>query len=364
MAGVALRNVTKVFGSVQVLTDINLEVPERELTVIVGPSGCGKSTLLRIIAGLDDVTKGEIEIAGRVVTDVPPAKRGIAMVFQSYALYPHMTVYDNMAFGLKLAKNNRTEIDQRVREAARLLHIGPLLNRKPKEISGGERQRVAMGRALVRHPQLFLFDEPLSNLDAQLRVDMRREITQLQRDLQATMIYVTHDQEEAMTLADKIVVMRKGRIEQIGSPDDVYDRPRNTFVAGFIGTPPMNFLPAHVLEAGANGVTVTLGDDHEIVLPVHSCTLNAGDLVTLGIRPQHLRLGEPGDLELSGKVTHVERLGAESHLHLELGESRQIVLWLPGHARVPTGERRTAGASFTDLRLFDASGGGALEPCS
>src|SRR5512132_4363242 len=248
MAGVAIRNVTKAFGSVQVLTDINLDVPERELTVIVGPSGCGKSTLLRIIAGLDDVTEGDVEIAGRVVTDVPPAKRGIAMVFQSYALYPHMTVYDNMAFGLKLEKNDRTAIDQRVREAARLLHIQPLLERKPKEISGGERQRVAMGRALVRNPQLFLFDEPLSNLDAQLRVDMRREIAQLQQDLRATMIYVTHDQAEAMTLANKIVVINKGRIEQVGAPDDVYDQPLNAFVAGFIGTPPMNFLPAHVLE--------------------------------------------------------------------------------------------------------------------
>ncbi len=251
MGAVVLRGVSKRFGTVEVLRDIDLEIPEGALVVVVGPSGCGKSTLLRLVAGLEEASEGAIEIAGRDVTHLPPAERRIAMVFQSYALYPHMSVYDNMAFGLKLARHDKAKIRERIEDAARLLQIEHLLARKPRELSGGQRQRVAMGRALVREPAVFLFDEPLSNLDAALRVGMRLEIARLQRQLGATMLYVTHDQTEAMTLAQTIVVMRDGRIEQVGAPLELYRRPRNLFVAGFLGTPKMNVLPAEVAAADA-----------------------------------------------------------------------------------------------------------------
>ena len=253
MSGLKLRRVSKSFGTLEVIKDVNLEINSKEFVVFVGPSGCGKSTLLRMIGGLEEVSSGDIEIGGQRVNDVDPSKRGIAMVFQSYALYPHMTVRENMGFSLRFAGVPKPEIAKQVDEAARLLELGPLMDRRPKELSGGQRQRVAIGRAIVRHPQVFLFDEPLSNLDAELRVHMRVEISRLHKKLGVTMIYVTHDQVEAMTLADKIVVLRAGNIEQIGRPLELYDDPDNQFVAGFVGSPKMNFLRATVVGRGCGG---------------------------------------------------------------------------------------------------------------
>jgi multiple sugar transport system ATP-binding protein len=285
-----LKSVAKSFGTVDVLKGINLEVDDGEFVIFVGPSGCGKSTLLRTIAGLEDITAGEIVIDGREVSNVPPAKRGIAMVFQSYALYPHLTVKDNMGLGLKQAGTPKAEIESRVAMASSLLSLEPYLARRPAELSGGQRQRVAIGRAIVREPTLFLFDEPLSNLDAALRVQTRLEIARLHRRLKATMIYVTHDQVEAMTLADKIVVLNAGRIEQIGSPMELFNRPANLFVAGFIGSPQMNFIDAARL--GESGYK------------------------TLGIRPEHMTLSRESGT-WSGKVVHVEHLGADTIVYLE-----------------------------------------------
>ena len=290
MGKLTLKSVAKSFGTVDVLKGINLEVDDGEFVIFVGPSGCGKSTLLRTIAGLEDITAGEIVIDGREVSNVPPAKRGIAMVFQSYALYPHLTVKDNMGLGLKQAGTPKAEIESRVAMASSLLSLEPYLARRPAELSGGQRQRVAIGRAIVREPTLFLFDEPLSNLDAALRVQTRLEIARLHRRLKATMIYVTHDQVEAMTLADKIVVLNAGRIEQIGSPMELFNRPANLFVAGFIGSPKMNFIDAARL--GESGYK------------------------TLGIRPEHMTLSRESGT-WSGKVVHVEHLGADTIVYLE-----------------------------------------------
>ncbi|KAA3511440.1 ABC transporter ATP-binding protein [Agrobacterium rosae] len=290
MGNLTLKSVAKSFGTVEVLKGIDLEVKDGEFVIFVGPSGCGKSTLLRTIAGLEDISSGEIVIDGREVSAVPPAKRGIAMVFQSYALYPHLTVKDNMGLGLKQAGTPKDEIETRVAKASSLLSLEPYLERRPAELSGGQRQRVAIGRAIVREPTLFLFDEPLSNLDAALRVQTRLEIARLHRRLKATMIYVTHDQVEAMTLADKIVVLNAGRIEQVGSPMELYNRPANLFVAGFIGSPQMNFIDAERL--GESGYR------------------------TLGIRPEHLALSRDTGT-WSGKVVHVEHLGADTIVYLE-----------------------------------------------
>lgn len=287
MTALTLTNVHKSFGQVHVLKDINLTVNEGEFVVFVGPSGCGKSTLLRVIAGLEEATKGDVRIGGEVVNSVPPAKRGIAMVFQSYALYPHLNVRDNMALGLRQEGQPKSLIDQRITRASNMLALDPYLDRRPSDLSGGQRQRVAIGRALVRDPKLFLFDEPLSNLDAALRMNTRLEIAKLHRELGASMIYVTHDQIEAMTLADKIVVLRDGRIEQVGSPMELYNNPANKFVAGFIGSPAMNFLPATITGRGSPG--------HEI-----------------GIRPEHLSIAESGPIK--GKVIHVEKLGGDTNV--------------------------------------------------
>jgi multiple sugar transport system ATP-binding protein len=293
MGSLTIQSIQKSFGTVEVLRDINLDVADGEFVIFVGPSGCGKSTLLRIIAGLEDSSGGSVLIDSEVVDNVPPAKRGIAMVFQTYALYPHLTVKDNMGLGLKQAGTPRDEIEQRVGEATRMLSLEAFLKRRPAELSGGQRQRVAIGRAVVREPKLFLFDEPLSNLDAALRVNTRLEIARLHRELKSTMIYVTHDQVEAMTLADKIVVMNAGRIEQIGSPMELYNSPANTFVAGFIGSPQMNFLPAEAI--GVSGAT------------------------TVGVRPEHLSVSaERGDW--SGKVVHQEHLGADTNTARLFGE--------------------------------------------
>lgn len=304
MAQLTLRNVRKTYGDAEVMRDINLDIADGEFTVFVGPSGCGKSTLLRMIAGLEDISEGDLTIGERRVNDLPPAKRGIAMVFQSYALYPHMNLYDNMAFGLKLAGRSKADIDSAVRDAARILHIDHLLDRKPRQLSGGQRQRVAIGRAITRRPDVFLFDEPLSNLDAELRVKMRLEFARLHDELKTTMIYVTHDQVEAMTLADKIVVLSAGRIEQVGSPAELYHAPKNRFVAGFIGSPKMNFLAGEIVSVDAEGITVRLqsgglqradvGDVRDVgEVPGNmdggaASLAKVGDAVTLGVRPEHL----------------------------------------------------------------------------
>lgn len=309
MGNLTLKSVAKSFGTVEVLNGIDLEVKDGEFVIFVGPSGCGKSTLLRTIAGLEDISSGQIVIDGHEVSAVPPAKRGIAMVFQSYALYPHLTVKDNIGLGLKQAGTPKDEIETRVANASNLLSLGPYLERRPAELSGGQRQRVAIGRAIVREPTLFLFDEPLSNLDAALRVQTRLEIARLHRRLKATMIYVTHDQVEAMTLADKIVVLNAGRIEQVGSPMELYNRPANLFVAGFIGSPQMNFIDAARL--GETGYK------------------------TLGIRPEHLVLSRDSGT-WSGKVVHVEHLGADTIVYLESETIGLLTVRLFGeHAYAP-----------------------------
>src|SRR5262245_44512925 len=291
MADVSLAGVSKAFGAVQVLRDVNLEVKDGEFTVFVGPSGCGKSTLLRIVAGLEKVTAGEIRIGGNRVNETPPAGRKIAMVFQSYALYPHMSVYRNMAFGLKFTHASKQEVDRRVRQAADSLQLTPYLGRKPRDLSGGQRQRVAIGRAIVREPAVFLFDEPLSNLDAALRINTRIEIARLHRELKATTIYVTHDQVEAMTLATKIVVMNQGRVEQVGAPLELYHHPQIQFVAGFIGSPKMNFVKAKVTAVDAMGLTVEFGEAKPMAIPFAGSAAQPGQSVTLGIRPEHLGEG-------------------------------------------------------------------------
>ncbi|GAA0869707.1 sn-glycerol-3-phosphate ABC transporter ATP-binding protein UgpC [Brevundimonas basaltis] len=354
MAEVRLTGVSKRFGSTEVLRGIDLDIADGEFVVFVGPSGCGKSTLLRTIAGLEELDAGEIAIAGRAVDDRSPSERGIAMVFQSYALYPHMNVYENMAFGLKLAKHDKAEIDRRVRAAAETLNITDYLSRKPKALSGGQRQRVAIGRAIVREPQVFLFDEPLSNLDAALRVRMRYEFASLHERLKTTMIYVTHDQVEAMTLADRIVVLNEGRIEQVGQPMELYERPRNLFVAGFIGSPKMNLLPAEIVRASAAGATVRTGAGETVRVDVDASRAAPGDAVTLGVRPEHLRLSGQGDA-LGATVTFVETLGHATYAYLDAGETPLTVL-LPGDVRPSAGEAVKLHVAAGETHLFDGDG--------
>jgi len=308
VADVKLTGVAKAYGETKILHGIDLDIRDGEFMVFVGPSGCGKSTLLRTIAGLEEITGGELRIGGVLVNEVPPAERGIAMVFQSYALYPHMNLYDNMAFGLKLAKVPKNEIDGAVRNAAKILHIEHLLDRKPKDLSGGQRQRVAIGRAIVRKPEVFLFDEPLSNLDAALRVRMRYEFAKLHEDLKTTMVYVTHDQVEAMTLADRIVVLSAGRIEQVGTPLELYEHPDNLFVAGFIGSPKMNLLAGELAAISAGRAEVRLAGGLTMLALVDASRARIGDPVTLGVRPEHIRVGGESNL-LQSTVAFVESLG-------------------------------------------------------
>jgi len=353
MAEVSLKGVSKSFGTVEVLKDINLDVEDGAFVVFVGPSGCGKSTLLRLIAGLEKTTTGDIFIGGRRVNDVPPAERKIAMVFQSYALYPHMSVYKNMAFGLKYAKAGREEIDQRVRQAAETLQLTPYLRRYPRDLSGGQRQRVAIGRAIVREPAVFLFDEPLSNLDAALRINTRIEIAKLHRALGATTIYVTHDQVEAMTLASKIVVINKGQIEQIGTPLDLYHRPAKLFVAGFIGSPQMNFVKAKIVGADG-GLTAKLDVGGEVRLP--PAPAKAGDVVTLGVRPENLSDQPGGDFRVAGAVDAVEHLGESSLVHMHLDDGTVVVVRTPGDSAVVPGSRLTASAPLSAVHAFAQSG--------
>jgi len=319
VADVRLTSVNKAFGDIKVLHDINLEIKDGEFMVFVGPSGCGKSTLLRVIAGLEDITSGDLAIGGRRVNDVPPAERGIAMVFQSYALYPHMTLFDNMAFGLKLAKMPTDQIDKAVHGAAKILNIDHLLDRKPKALSGGQRQRVAIGRAIVRKPGVFLFDEPLSNLDAALRVQMRVELSRLHKELKTTMIYVTHDQVEAMTLAHRIVVLNKGSIEQVGTPMELYHSPVNQFVAGFIGSPRMNFIEGVLLAASPTEASVRLHEGSTVRVAADASTLAAGARVTLGARPEHILAGQQSaDNAVRAHVQLAEHLGDTVYLHAML----------------------------------------------
>jgi len=345
-------------GKSAVLTEINLEIADGEFVVLVGPSGCGKSTLLRLLCGLEEVSSGEIRIGDRVVNTLQPSERGIAMVFQSYALYPHMTVYKNMAFGLKVAgrSSNKADIVRRIHHAASILKIEDILDRLPRELSGGQRQRVAIGRAIVREPELFLFDEPLSNLDAALRSETRVEIARLQRDLKATVIYVTHDQVEAMTLGDKIVVMNKGRIEQVGAPLMLYQQPANLFVAGFIGSPKMNFLPGEVMTADENYLRVRLSNGQVIRSEVDNARFQTGDAVTVGLRPEHAQEPGLGSEAFSGRVTFVEHLGEVNYVHLTLAHGQTIVIRGDGNQVVELGERMAFSVDSKALHIFDADG--------
>jgi multiple sugar transport system ATP-binding protein len=366
MAEVLVENVTKVYpGNVVAVKDATLHVVDRELMVLVGPSGCGKSTTLRMVAGLEEITQGTISIAGRVVNDVPPKNRDIAMVFQNYALYPHMTVYNNMAFGLKLRGFKRREIQARVQDAAEILGIGELLDRKPKALSGGQRQRVAVGRAIVRKPAVFLFDEPLSNLDAKLRLEMRAELNKLHHRLSTTMIYVTHDQVEAMTLGDRIAVMDEGELKQVAPPLELYDRPANRFVAGFMGTPPMNFLEGQVVsedgalffhEEGEGRVRLRLPDEFNGPLAGH-----VGRPVTFGVRPECIRNraavpDATDDVVLGVEVNVVEPLGDEMILYLSTG-AQDLIAKVDAHERVTVGQGVEIAIDVARCHVFDAETG-------
>ncbi len=358
MADVRLVGVQKAYGDVQVLRDIHLHIHDGEFMVFVGPSGCGKSTLLRTIAGLEEITGGQMFIGAQEVSQVPPAERGVAMVFQSYALYPHMNLYENMAFGLKLAKMPKAQIDAAVQQAAKILHIEHLLQRKPKDLSGGQRQRVAIGRAIVRQPEVFLFDEPLSNLDTALRVKMRYEFAKLHEQLKTTMVYVTHDQVEAMTLADRIVVLNAGRIEQVGAPLDLYEHPCNLFVAGFIGSPGMNFIPAEVLQAAAELVQVRLPDGAVLHCAADGRALQPGQPLTLGLRPEHLVLGG-ADNRLQAQVNFVESLGGTTFAYAQfpgMQDDDALTVELDGAMRLKAGDALALSVPADRTYLFDAQG--------
>lgn len=337
MAGLTIRGVTKSYGETKVMHGVDLDIEDGEFVVFVGPSGCGKSTLLRMIAGLEDISGGEISIGDRVVNEITPSKRGVAMVFQTYALYPHMTVYNNMAFGLKQIKKPKEEIDRRVREAAKVLHIEEYLERTPRALSGGQRQRVAIGRAIVREPEVFLFDEPLSNLDAALRGQTRLEIARLHERLGSTMVYVTHDQVEAMTLADKIVVLRAGRVEQVGRPVDLYDKPENMFVASFIGSPAMNFFSHAVLSD-----TADIGVDMDTVV---------------GIRPEHLKVSTDKDAVVRGKLELTEHLGEHVLAHLIADDGTEFIAKMEKPPQVDRGEYLSFSADKDRVHLFDKETG-------
>jgi multiple sugar transport system ATP-binding protein len=359
MAKVELKSISKVYeGNVRAVDNANIVVDDKEFVVFVGPSGCGKSTTLRMIAGLEDITEGDLYIDGDLMNDVPPKDRNIAMVFQNYALYPHMTVYENMAFGLRIKKVPKDEIERRVQEAARILDIEKFLDRKPKALSGGQRQRVAVGRAIVRNPKVFLFDEPLSNLDAKLRVQMRAEISSLHNRLNATMIYVTHDQVEAMTMANKIVVMKDGKVQQIGSPMNLYNYPINKFVAGFIGSPPMNFLTVKVEEKGGS-VVLNEGSFEIKPLPQHAEYIKkyAGKEIFFGIRPEDMTYTEKPAAEnnISVKVTVVEPLGADIHLWLATTSpaAQQMVARTEPHHLFKVGDAANFTPRLEKARYFD-----------
>ncbi|WP_196260826.1 ABC transporter ATP-binding protein [Pelagibacterium limicola] len=356
MAKLVLEKVAKSFGLVNVLPGVDLDIEDGEFVVFVGPSGCGKSTLLRLIAGLEDVSSGDILIDGDSVTHVPAADRGVAMVFQSYALYPHMTVRQNLSFGLENIRMQRPEIERRVGEAARLLQIEQLLERRPKELSGGQRQRVAIGRAITRDPKIFLFDEPLSNLDAELRVLMRIEITRLHERLGNTMIYVTHDQIEAMTMADKIVVLRGGVIEQVGAPLELYNQPRNAFVAGFIGSPRMNFVEGTIGEVSGETFTFTSPDLPAMTLPRRTASLAAGQKVSVGVRPEDLIVSKGKGSGWPVTVSVAEQHGANSYIHCSRPNGEPLLIHQPGQSAVERGDILNVSPVPARWHLFDASG--------
>jgi len=357
MAQVVLKDLNKRFDEVHAVRNVNLTIRDKEFMVLVGPSGCGKTTTLRMVAGLEEITSGDIHIGERLVNDLPPKDRDIAMVFQNYALYPHMSVYDNMAFGLKMRKFPRAEIEKRVKEAAEILGIQELLKRKPRQLSGGQRQRVAVGRAIVRHPQVFLFDEPLSNLDAKLRVQMRVELKRLHERLETTAVYVTHDQVEAMTLGSRVVVMKDGLVQQVGEPMEIYSRPQNRFVAGFIGSPAMNFIPTTIAEQGgalfaeAPGIKVKVPAERAAGLGAYK-----GQAVTLGIRPEDLRVSAPGDapgLSFDAVVEVVEPLGAEILLDTTAG-GQSVVARVDPSTRARPHERIRLAFVPERIHFFDA----------
>ncbi|MCF1481332.1 MULTISPECIES: ABC transporter ATP-binding protein [Rhizobium/Agrobacterium group] len=356
MGALQLKDLNKSYGAVKVLHDIDLTIEDGEFVVFVGPSGCGKSTLLRIIAGLEDVTTGAINIDGRDVSQLSPAERKIAMVFQSYALYPHMSVRKNLAFGLENLKFKRAEIEARIAEAARMLAIEPYLDRKPRQLSGGQRQRVAIGRAIVREPEIFLFDEPLSNLDAALRVQTRAEITRLHRDIKTTMIYVTHDQVEAMTMADKIVVLKGGRVEQVGTPLDLFNNPCNLFVAGFLGSPRMNMLKGRIVGFQKGEVLIDVGYPQHLTASVDEAAAKPGQEVMVGIRPAHFQRVETGGLPFV--VGYCESLGTETYLYGRMeGQEEQVILHQPGHFVAPEDSRLVVAPLAGTVHVFDPVSG-------
>ena len=367
LANLSLKHVKKVYpGNVTAVRDFNLDIEDKEFIVLVGPSGCGKTTTLRMIAGLEEITEGELYIGDRLVNDVAPKDRDIAMVFQNYALYPHMTVYDNMAFGLKLKKVPKAEIDERVRKAAKILEIEPLLDRRPKALSGGQRQRVALGRAMVREPKVFLMDEPLSNLDAKLRVQMRTEIAKLHKRLNTTFIYVTHDQTEAMTMGTRIVIMKDGDIQQIDNPQKAYDKPANLFVAGFIGEPPMNFLPSTATSQGGDVVLRATDGSFSVKLPpelAHKVKSHNSDQIEIGIRPINIMAAHHpngnGAVEVEASVFTFEALGEEGQLAATVGE-QQVLVVTPATEHFERGNKVWLEMQTKRLHLFDAETGLAL----
>ncbi|MCS5563342.1 ABC transporter ATP-binding protein [Marinobacter sp.] len=357
MASVELNKINKTFGGVEVIPGVDLRIEDGEFVVFVGPSGCGKSTLLRLIAGLEDPTSGDILIDNDLVTDLSPKERGVGMVFQSYALYPHMSVYENIAFGLKLGKANKHKVREWVEKTAEVLQLDKLMNRKPRELSGGQRQRVAIGRAMAREPKIMLFDEPLSNLDASLRVQMRTEIAKLHDRLKSTMIYVTHDQVEAMTLADKIVVLNRGKVEQVGTPYELYETPASLFVAGFIGSPKMNLVPGTIAETAGDGTTgVDVDGWGRLLVNRDTSSLQSGDLVTLGIRPEHMQL-EISTSASGLDVVNVEYLGNEAYVYVALpGVEEPIVVRQPVPCDVQPGQRVSLSAEPQCVHLFNSDG--------
>lgn len=355
MADLNLKKVYKRYGDIETMHGVDLDIKHGEFVVFVGPSGCGKSTLLRMIAGLEEISDGTISIAGKVVNDIQPSDRGIAMVFQSYALYPHMTVRENMSFGLEVNKTPKDQIVSRVDEASKILKLDNLMDRKPKELSGGQRQRVAIGRTIVREPEVFLFDEPLSNLDAELRVQMRIEISKLHEELGNTMIYVTHDQVEAMTMADKIVVLRDGEVEQVGSPLELYNNPENIFVAGFIGSPKMNFLPVMVEAVTDTCITVQLANGQELDFAKSNDTVNVGDVLSLGVRPEHIVEQDVNEISVEVEIDVIECLGGTSYVYGIIG-TKQVIIQCGESFSHKKGKTVTFSFDKRRCHLFDKDG--------